>query len=193
MTDLGLFNFIKNAITQGKSKEEINSILFKAGLNQTDINQIYTDIQNNNVPVINTTGENPTRMSRASTFSSSRPTLITVLCGYFFVSWILSLINWLVFIISLSQITDASITPSFSLSSLPNLLISLGILIAIFGYWNMKKWGVYLYIASQIALIIYLFINIHNPSGAAIVSIIIGLLLPITTIGTGLKYLEQMS
>lgn len=193
MTDLGLFNFIKNAITQGKSREEINSILFKAGLNQTDINQVYIDIQNNNVPVINTTEENSTRMSRALTSNSNRPTMITVLCGYFFVSWILSLINWLVFIISLSQATGTSITPSFSLNSLPNLLISLGILIAIFGYWNMKKWGVYLYIASQIALIIYLFINVHNPSGAVIVSIIVGLLLPITTIGTGLKYLEQMS
>ena len=57
----------------------------------------------------------------------------------------------------------------------------------------MKKSGVCLYIASQIALIIYLFTNVHNPSEAVMISIIVGLLLPITTIGTGLKYLEQMS
>lgn len=130
---------------------------------------------------------------RVSVFSDSRPVIITALCGYCFISWILSLINLMVLAVTLSQSSSASFSPSFSTTSVPGFVISLAAIIAVFGYWGMKKWGVYLYTISEVALVVYLLANSHGFNETVAFSLIIGLLLPIVVIYTGFKYLAYMS
>ena len=53
MTDPGLYNYIKNELARGKSKEQINSIIIQGGgWTQTDIDAGFKDVQDNNIPTI---------------------------------------------------------------------------------------------------------------------------------------------
>lgn len=90
-----------------------------------------------------------------------RPTIITVICGYFFISWSLTLIALLRI---LSQTKDISLNLSSfgSLSGFVSFLISILIFASIFGYWMARKWGVYLYTAVNIFTFIYLLLKLNS-------------------------------
>jgi hypothetical protein len=191
MVDLGLFNFIKNAVAQGKSKGEIDKALSGGGWDQASIDTAYTDVANNNSPVTSQTSASAssTVASRAFAIGGNRPTIITVLCGYYFVSFILSLINFIPAMVSLAKV------PGVNYSSLLNigLLFSLAIFVAMLGYWGMKKWGVYLYVVAEASVVAYLFVKIPSFSGAVLLSLIVGLILPVFVVYTGLKNFDRMS
>ena len=123
-------------------------------------------------------------------YTSERPTIITVLCGYFFVSWILTIINLLVLFFS----ANSGFTSSINVVSWTFLFTLLSI-IAVFGYWFMSKWAVYLYIVVTIASLVYEFINSHGYSfsSGVLFSLIISLVIPISLIYVGVKYFGQMS
>jgi hypothetical protein len=120
--------------------------------------------------------------------SGGRPTIITVLCGYFFVSWILSILSTIGIITSL-HITSYSLNlTGFSLQGWLGIIFSFIYVISIFGYWAMKKWGVYLYTVLAILLAILSFVTTKTISFFFILSLI----LPIFVIWAGLKHLNRM-
>jgi uncharacterized membrane protein YhaH (DUF805 family) len=51
MTDLGLYNYVKNAITRGKTKEEIEAELLKAGWDQGLVIEAWEAVANNQEPM----------------------------------------------------------------------------------------------------------------------------------------------
>ena len=120
----------------------------------------------------------------------NRPTFITVLCGYFFISWILTLINIIVVLTSFQQ----NQTLSFSFTGFPaqgwlGIILSLIYIISIFGYWLMKKWGVYLFAVLVVLLVVINFFTVKTIN----FSFIAALILPIVVIWAGFKYLDRMA
>lgn len=123
-----------------------------------------------------------------------RPTIITIICGYFFISWSLNLINLLRF---LSQTKNISLNLSSfgSLSGFVSFLISILIFVSILGFWFVRKWGVYLYTAVNVFAFIYLLLKIHSYgyfSWNIFSSIIWGSILPIFVIIIGFMNLNKM-
>jgi len=128
---------------------------------------------------------------------SGRPTIITVICGYFFITWSLSLISFLRALAQTKNIKDISFNfSSFgSLEGLIGILISLLLFVSIFGYWNFRKWGVYLYTAVTVFILVYsiLKLNSHGvPLGNISSSIFWGSILPMFIIIVGFMNLNEM-
>ncbi|MEI6553938.1 MAG: hypothetical protein WCO09_05215 [bacterium] len=192
MVDLGLFNFIKNATVQGKSKEEILNTLSSSDFKQSDIDQAYLDVQNNNIPVVNKIEVHSPAAVVISSHADSRPTVITALCGYYFISWTLQLMYMLVLAASLSQNSKVNFGTSLGINSLPSFIFTIAIAISMFGYWGMKKWGVHLFTVTELVSLVYIFSNLHGFNLSVMVSLIVSLLLPIFVIYNGYKYLDLM-
>ena len=117
----------------------------------------------------------------------SRPTIITVLCGYFFVGWCLNIINWFVVLFRSSNVSF-NLTGFGTLRGWVGLIISCLLVIAIFGYWFMRKWGVYLYTGIIVFNIVYILFKLRPFSPIVLLSF----LLPIAVIIIGFKYLNRM-
>lgn len=119
-----------------------------------------------------------------------RPTIITALCGYFFVSWSLNIISTVGRLAALPESAKISFNlTGFPLKGVYALVISLLIVVSVFGYWLMKKWGVYLYTVSIIFSVIFALVTIKTISFLFVLSLI----LPAVMIFTGFKYLNRMS
>jgi len=128
---------------------------------------------------------------------SERPEIITIICGYFFVTWSLSIIYFIRLLTQIKDIKDIRLNFSSysSLSGWVGLLISVFLFASIFGYWNLKKWGVYLYTAVNIFILVYLALKFNSigMSFRSIASNIFwGSILPAFIIYIGFKYLNGM-
>lgn len=126
--------------------------------------------------------------------SYKRPTIITVICGYFFISWSLSLIAYLRL---LSKIKDVSFnfTSFSSLEGFVSFLISTLIFISIFGLWFVRKWGVYLYTAMNIFTFVYLLLKFNSHgylSWDMFSAILWPSILPIFVIAVGFMNINKM-
>ncbi len=117
-----------------------------------------------------------------------RPTIITVLCGYFFVSWCLKTVSWLVIFLQTSGKISFNFSGIGQLSFWVGLIVSTFIIISIFGYWLMRKWGVYLYTAVIVFNFVYLLFRL----GSFPMILFLGFLLPIVVIIVGFLHLEKM-
>jgi len=91
----------------------------------------------------------------------SRPTVITILCGYFFVSWLLSILRF-VAILGYGQITSISFLGLSGLPGAVDIIVSFAIVISILGYWIMKKWAVYLYTFIILSVVLYVLLIRHQ-------------------------------
>lgn len=120
-------------------------------------------------------------------YSGIRPTIITVLCGYFFVSWILNIINIVGILSTVKSKLTLNLT-GFSMNTSLAIIISLLYVTSVFGYWLMKKWGVFLYTAVVILSIIISATTIKTLN----FFFFSALFLPIIMILFGFKYLSQM-
>jgi len=118
-----------------------------------------------------------------SPLSFYRPTLITVICGYFFISWILVILQWAI-IFSTSPHYQLTF-PSYSWLV---LMFTVASIIGIFGYWFMRRAGVILYIFSAIVLLFYSIFF----SGRPALVIVASLLLPSFIAIVGLYYFKRM-
>lgn len=123
-----------------------------------------------------------------------RPIIITIICGYFFISWGLTLIR---FLRLLGQVEDISLnfTSFGSLSGVISFLVSTLIFISIFGLWMVRKWGVYLYTAVNIFIFVYLLLKLNSygmPFGDIFSAIFWGSILPIFVIIVGFMNLNRM-
>jgi len=216
MTDIGLLNHIKKALSEGKTKTEIDAGLLKGGLAQSVIDQAYVDAQNNvaQAPMQNNFANlSTTRESYSSEQTVNRPTIITVLCGYIFVSLFVSAINLIYF-----SVLGPILNPGIKISPMGALTLESGIalivngiaLFALFGYWGMQKWGVYAYASTKTIVFIYTLLKIFNSASSvkasslgstvvgtgvtvAVTSLIISFLVPFAIIYYGFKYLDDMS
>lgn len=123
-----------------------------------------------------------------------RPAIITVICGYCFISWSLILISLLRL---LSQTKDISLNLSgfSSLSGLVSFLTSILIFVSILGFWFVRKWGVYLYTAVNIFIFVYLLLKLNSYGmsfGNIFSAIFWGSILPVFVIIIGFMNLNKM-
>lgn len=93
--------------------------------------------------------------------SYKRSTIITIICGYFFISWSLSLIAYLRLLFKVKDVSF-NFTSFSSLEGFVSFLISTLIFISIFGLWFVRKWAVYLYTAVNIFSFIYLLLKFNS-------------------------------
>jgi len=185
-------------------------------LAQSVIDQSYVDAQNNvaQAPMQNNFANlSTTRESYSSEQTGNRPTIITVLCGYIFVSLFVSAINLIYF-----SVLAPILNPGIKISPMGALTLESGIalivngiaLFALFGYWGMQKWGVYAYASTKTIVFIYTLLKIFNSASSvkasslgstvvgtgvtvAVTSLIISFLVPFAIIYYGFKYLDDMS
>ena len=141
MADIGLINFIKNALANGQTKEVINETLLKNNWQQPAIDEAFAAVAN---PVmqsaqIHTQSVSPASFRNATISEQDRPTMIIALCGYYFISLILSFIN----------VVELMLTNSLKINF--NLYGTVGEIISFVGIWYMRKWGAYLYFLIVIA------------------------------------------
>lgn len=123
-----------------------------------------------------------------------RPTIITVICGYFFITWTLTVITYLRLLIQAKDVSF-NFTNFSSLSEFVSFLVSTLIFISILGLWTVRKWGVYLYTATNVFIFIYLSLklNSYGMSFENISSTIFwGSILPIFVIIVGFINLNRM-
>lgn len=106
--------------------------------------------------------------------SANRPTFITILCGYHFIFWIVSIIG----LVGSILLQIGTQVPSFSnvasklcsafIFNIPvpvmvvTYFISLGVLVSVIGYWLYQKWAPIVYTASTIALFVLVLSSIQN-------------------------------
>lgn len=124
-----------------------------------------------------------------------RPTIITVICGYFFISWGLKLVLMLRLLGKANNIS-LNFTSFGSLEGFVSFLVSTLTIISIFGIWFIKKWGVYLYTAVNIFTFVYLLLQFDSKgylSWDTFSSMLWGLVLPIFVIVIGFLNLKRMN
>ncbi len=190
MVDLGLFNFVKNALAEGKSKDEIKIALAKGGWKETDMEEAYTAVKNDASPTVvsrKNGSERTTLVSTAAAVEEHRPTIIIALCGYFFVTFILTVLH--LAILSLS----GELPLSIEMESLPSIVIVITGFVSMVGYWNMKRWGVMLYTLNTVGLMLYLSLQLQGITIFPLISTLLqSLLIPLATIYIGFASFEEM-
>jgi len=128
---------------------------------------------------------------------NERPEIITIICGYFFIAWSLTVISFIRLLVQIKNLGDIHLNFSSysSLSGWIGLLISVLLFASIFGYWNLRKWGVYLYTAVNVFILVYLALKL-NSLGMSLGNIFSGIfwgsILPIFIVYIGFKYLKEM-
>lgn len=201
MTDLGLYNFIKNSLAQGKSKEEISSILAKGNWNQADIDEAFMSVASNISPVsINQSDPAPITVQsqkiERTIIISERPAIITALCGYFFVMWVQTYIGYFRYGNYIFDMLGSIFKPGVLNSQTITYLISgVAVFVGVIGYWFMKKWAVYLY---TLGIVIYFYltfsqINLRYFNSDYAFMIFLMVWLPVVMITVGFGYLKRMS
>jgi len=192
MVDLGLFNFVKNAIAEGKSKDEIKIELAKGGWDETAMEAAFTAVESNTPPramsTRKTTPEPTIIVPEAEIPVEHRPALITALCGYYFISFLLSVIS--VSILSLSGKLPFSVDST----NVPSISIALISFLSVYGYWTMRRWGVMLFTLNTVALMLYLSTQLQGSAYFPFVATLIqSLLLPFVVVYIGFTYFEEMT
>ncbi len=87
MTDLGLYNFIQKALAEGKTKEEISTILIKGGgWIASDVDKAFEDVMNNKVPVTKSVDTNITSTKRMpkNTLLYSLAAIVVIIVLFFY-------------------------------------------------------------------------------------------------------------
>lgn len=190
MVDLGLYNFIKNAVTESKSKEEIVAALAKGGWTPEQVEEAYTAVEHGDEPTVGTHTTTPRSIlvSKAEVVELHRPTLITALCGYFFITTALSVMN--LGLLSLLGQLPLSIT----VDNAPGIVLALFTFFSVIGYWEMKRWGVMLYTLTVFATVLIVVSNLHATTPLIILAAILpSTLLPGVMVYAGFVHLDQMS
>lgn len=128
---------------------------------------------------------------------TERPEIITIICGYFFIAWSLTVISFIRLLTQIKNLGDIRLNFSSygSLSGWVSLLVSVLLFASIFGYWNLRKWGVYLYTAVNVFILVYLALKLNSLGmsfGNIFSSIFWGSILPIFIAYIGFKYLNGM-
>jgi hypothetical protein len=72
MVNPDVYNFIKNALVQGKTKEEISSDLTKGGWNEADIEEAYASVE----------GNQPSPSLNSNAAKQTPPPTTALLCSY---------------------------------------------------------------------------------------------------------------
>lgn len=139
-----------------------------------------------------------------SLVSTSRPTLITILCGFAFVQWILALISTILFLLLrpegqvlrisdiLSQLSISVIGVQLQQSPMIVGLLIVTVMGALIGIWYMRQFAVILYSAAYVVVTIFLQSQITVWDIPVIYTVIMMLLYPIVVIITGAVYFKQM-
>ncbi|MBU6214618.1 hypothetical protein KGM48_02125 [Patescibacteria group bacterium] len=192
MVDLGLFNFVKRAVSEGQSKENIAATLAKGGWTPANIDEAYTAVINNTPPARERRGEEGVVLLPAEpakiTDREFRPAVVSALCGFYSINFILIVLD-LAFK-SLSGKFPLSIDAALS----PSVAISIISVLGIFGYWKMKRWGVLVFTLNTVALILSIAFQVQNLTLLPIVSLVTqDLLLPLFTVYIGFEYFEEMT
>lgn len=140
---------------------------------------------------LNSEGDNNARIIENNlSGSGDRPTIITVLCGYFFIAWSLSIINLIGLTASLPEGATFSFNlTGFSLKGIFALVLSFSYIVSVFGYWLMKKWSVYLYAVLVILSVIITLVTLKTITFFFFSSLV----LPAIMVWMGFKYLDRMS
>jgi hypothetical protein len=204
MVDLGLYNFIKNALKDGKSKDEIKTSVAKGGWKEADILEAFEDVEHNRQPSIPASPSYVPAHVEAPTASvvHARPEFVTILCGYYFVAWSLAALTFLIqFILNPNRpnIFEFFHRINVTTDMLPSVVLILGSFIGILGYWTMERWGVFVFTLTNVTALIYiLLINkeelassffINNP---IVLNTTIGYIIPAIVIVTGFCYWFRM-
>jgi hypothetical protein len=193
MVDLGLFNFVKNAVAQGQTKEVIAGSLTNAGWSQETIDEAYTAVVNNTPPTVTVHAESitPAVLVSADVSREHRPIIITAICGYYFIGVALSAITFALLAIREASQSSSTFSTNFTLQNLGGTIATI---LSFVGIWQMRKWGVYLYTVVTIASIgILTYINFLAKSPSIVISFLLMLPFPVFAMYVGFKYLNQMS
>lgn len=205
MVDIGLYNFVKKAVEDGKSRDTIQATLLHAGWKEEEISQAIDHVEKKAPPSVASPatvvpGIDPlhdTRLAEESKYSKylgQRPTLITVLCGYYFITWLLFIVNFIVFQVGL-YIHAQSVSWSFNVHNWEqgmNLAIAAIFVIGVLGYWSMKKWGVYLYVCAAAGAAAFVLLKISTFTNDVILSLVTLAVIPLVMIIAGLRYYPYM-
>lgn len=209
MVDLGLYNFIKNGLAHGKTKEEISQSLLQSKINQETIDAAFDAVAKGKVPAVqkpplDSLAENEYKASH-QVDEHARPAIITALCGYYFVTWILYVVNAGMVMLLFWLNTNNPITSllpnikKFNLHTVISIVIAVCFFFGVVGYWNMKRWGVVLYTLTVVGSVIYTFGKAGSLSQIAqtftlpiFLSLVVTLLLPFTMIIVGFSYFRRM-
>ncbi|MCC2630795.1 MAG: hypothetical protein K0S38_604 [Candidatus Paceibacter sp.] len=194
MSDLGIYNFIKKCVEEGKSKDTIVASLIHGGTSKEVIDLTYDDVINNRPPVQHTPTPDPVLARLYLPFS--RPNLITVLCGYYFVSWAIAIVGVFYTLLTamLLNSNPASFVPvSYTLSSLIYIAIMTCYVISVWGYWFMKRWGVFLFFLTSVGQVAYLLYPYNSITQPMLLALILPMFVPFVMIIAGGSYFNRMT
>lgn len=122
-----------------------------------------------------------------------RPVLITIICGYFFVNWVMYVIKILLFSLLYSQIKVSWTFSKFSsLEEAIPIIMAAIIFVAIIGLWQMRKWGILLYALANVASFSYVLYGLWPNDFMAIAPTAAGYLFPLFVIISGFYYFKKM-
>lgn len=196
MVDLGVFNFIKNALAEGKTKEFIGASLAKGGMGQEAIDEAFQAVETDAPPSVaghTLIGKKDIPLSTHTivTPDEHRPMLVTAICGYIFFSTGQNVIS-----ASLSSLLG-HLPLTITIVSVTAVAMAAMTIASFIGYWQMKRWGVMLYTLTTFILVLYLFSQLHMQTAAELSSaldlLISQLLLPCIAVGIGFAYFDDMS
>lgn len=197
MVDLGLYNFVKSNLALGKSKADISDVLIKGGNNQTVIDEIFNAIDNNLAPLTasqNTSQSITVPQSQVATQnilnSNNRPIIITVVCLYLLIATADSILQTISLVASVASSTNAHMNYGYTGIS---FLIQIVGLIAVAGYWMMRKWGVYLYTLAFVSSFTLFLAEFYQFSLTNFVSPAISYIVPLGIVVVGYYYLNLMA
>jgi hypothetical protein len=200
MVDLGLFNYIKNALSQGKSKDEIKEMLSHGKVPPAEVESAIRDVEQDNVPMA--IYQSPAMKLDATVVPiihpKVRPLFITLLCGYYLITWLMVIVTLIISLV-LFAITD-TLSTSVAISYFTNMKLETMIalayfifsVIAISGFWDMKRWAVFLYFIIVGGMLTYEFMTYALTVDKAII-LTVTYFVPVLTVLTGFRYLKRMS
>jgi Zn-dependent protease with chaperone function len=139
-----------------------------------------------------------------STSTTSRPTLITIICGFAFVQWILTVVSLLLFMILkpegqvlkdldvLSQLSSSVLGIALSQSPLIIVALIIAVIGSLIGIWYMQRFAVILYAAVTVVLFIFLQSQITSWTVPVIYTLIMTFLYPLAILVLSGVYFKRM-
>jgi len=139
-----------------------------------------------------------------STSTTSRPTLITIICGFAFVQWILTVVSLLLFMILkpegqvlkdldvLSQLSSSVLGIALSQSPLIIVALIIAVIGSLLGIWYMQRFAVILYAAVTVVLFIFLQSQITSWTVPVIYTLIMTFLYPLAILVLSGVYFKRM-
>ena len=192
MTDLGLYNFIKNELAKGRTKDDIVAQLVQSGNKPDVVEETYTAVSNGVAPVPVSLKQSSPIALAARTYGGERPQAITIACVLLtvvlvFVLVQLMLVSGLVaMILSTGGKTTLATLIALGRVGLLSIVLQLLLFAVIYGYWMMRRWGVYLYMT------VFL-LGLVLSAGSPMRLLNLGTLVAVIVIWIGFSHLEEMS